>query len=144
VIPSAGPSGHAEHGKILRASGTIGEPPFLVQWNDGRIETVVPGPEDYVEHYTRLATYVPPARPHLQTSAAAEARRGHGAPPPRADAVPEAIEHLRSVLTTLPMEVDHATGGLARFYGDAALFSLQGAVIALEDFERENTSGGQA
>jgi hypothetical protein len=59
VVPSGQRGRRDEWAKILEVRGSDWGPPFLVQWaSDGRIELVVPGPEAWVEHFSRL-----PARP---------------------------------------------------------------------------------
>jgi hypothetical protein len=55
VVRSGLPGGHDEHAKILTVRGPDWGPPFLVQWSDGRIESVVPGPGSYVVHFSHAA-----------------------------------------------------------------------------------------
>jgi hypothetical protein len=49
-------SGHhqgepARDGEILEVLGRNGSPPYVVRWDDGRVSTVYPGSDVFIEHY---------------------------------------------------------------------------------------------
>ena len=38
-------------GEILEVLGKNGAPPYVVRWDDGRVSTVYPGSDVFVEHF---------------------------------------------------------------------------------------------